>query len=109
MEGEVRPVTSRFREYTFLAVKFSSQASSSPLLPLRLWLSSTRYDLGEIQVEALKRGTVSIERGEYVALMGPLSSGTRSDNYNLDLKTSITGWVFNFRWALLTNSFGKNF
>ena len=33
------------------------------------------YDLGEVQVEALKEAHLTIDRGEYVALIGPSGSG----------------------------------
>ena len=44
-----------------------------PLIELRN-ISKT-YDLGEVKVHALRRTELSIERGEYVALLGPSGSG----------------------------------
>lgn len=36
---------------------------------------SKTYDLGEVKVHALRETTISIDRGEYVALIGPSGSG----------------------------------
>lgn len=36
---------------------------------------SKTYDLGEVKVHALKQATLTIEKGEYVALIGPSGSG----------------------------------
>jgi ABC-type lipoprotein export system ATPase subunit len=44
-----------------------------PLIELRdVWKT---YDLGEVKVDALKAASLSIEAGEYVALVGPSGSG----------------------------------
>ena len=42
---------------------------------IRLQDISKTYDLGEVKVHALQGATLSIEEGEYVALMGPSGSG----------------------------------
>jgi ABC-type branched-subunit amino acid transport system ATPase component len=44
-----------------------------PLIELRD--VSKTYDLGEVRVHALRSTSLSIERGEYVALLGPSGSG----------------------------------
>ena len=42
---------------------------------IRMENISKRYDLGEVQVSALESVSVSIDRGEYLAVMGPSGSG----------------------------------
>ena len=44
-----------------------------PLIQLRD--VSKTYDLGEVEVHALKHASLNIEQGEYVALVGPSGSG----------------------------------
>ncbi len=47
-----------------------------PFLPLiELRDIEKTYDLGEVKVRALRNTTLTIERGEYVALIGPSGSG----------------------------------
>ena len=42
---------------------------------IRLVNIAKRYDLGEVQVTALDGVALTIERGEYVSVMGPSESG----------------------------------
>jgi putative ABC transport system ATP-binding protein len=50
-----------------------AKVSALPLIELNdVWKI---YDLGEVKVEALKAATLSIEQGEYIALVGPSGSG----------------------------------
>jgi len=51
----------------------ATPASETPLIQLRD--VSKVYDLGEVKVEALRPITLTIDRGEYVALIGPSGSG----------------------------------
>ena len=46
-----------------------------PLPLIELTNVCKTYDLGEVKVEALKEATLSIEQGEYIALIGPSGSG----------------------------------
>jgi ABC-type lipoprotein export system ATPase subunit len=65
-----------------------------PLIELRdIWKI---YDLGEVQVEALKAANLTIDTGEYVAMIGPSGSG-KSTLMNtvgcLDRPTRGTYWL----------------
>ena len=52
-----------------------SNSPGKPMALIQLRDVYKVYDLGEVKVEALKGTTVTIKRGEYVALIGPSGSG----------------------------------
>jgi putative ABC transport system ATP-binding protein len=69
----IRNVTNQSTAYLFLATGSCPLALDMPLIELRdVWKV---YDLGEVQVEALRSASLDIEQGEYLALVGPSGSG----------------------------------
>ena len=58
------------------AAPFSNQLLGTPFVSLIEIRDVCKvYELGEVKVEALKNATLTIEQGEYVALIGPSGSG----------------------------------
>ena len=63
---------------------------------IRLENIGKEYDLGEVKINALKDITLTIERGEYISIMGPSGSGKStllmSWEYWIQQQTGIICW-----------------